>query len=151
MKVSRISKFPPNIVREIDRRLIAMGFSGYEELADELNRRHYRISKSALHRYGAELERRVTLARAEDQLVQAGIGRELVAEMTGESTLVVLIDRRNGAARMKTVPAPVAAVLRHLKTLATTHPAPAPSAAGALPAAERPERPAGSFIPEGQP
>lgn len=117
MKVSRIRKFPPDIVQEIDQRLIEGGFSGYVELAEELTRRHYHISKSALHRYGAELERRVTLARAQTQLLEAGIDRNLAAELTGEATLVIVIDRRNGMARMKTIQAPALAVIKHLKTL----------------------------------
>jgi hypothetical protein len=147
MRRSTIEQLPIQVRKEIDTRLIESGFTGYVALEAELRARgYYRVSKSGLHRYGQQVMRRLQLANAQAQLIEAGIDRNLAAEMTGEATLVVVIDRRNGIARMKTVSAPVAAVLSHLKTLVP--PSPAPSAAGVLPAIERPERPAGLFIPE---
>lgn len=147
---SAIDHLPVSVRNEIDDRLIKSSFTGYVELADELRARgYYRVSKSNLHRYGQQVMRRLQLGRASQQLETAGVDANIAAELTGEATLVIVIDRRNGAARMKTVQAPVTAVLRHLKAL-NPH-APAASATGALPATERPERPAGSFIPGRQP
>lgn len=54
-QVMRVKKLPPPVQREVTERLIANGFSDYEELEADLRRRGYRISKSALHRYGQQL------------------------------------------------------------------------------------------------
>lgn len=45
--------------RELDRRLLAGGFAGYEALAEWLHGQGYDISKSALHRYGQVFENRL--------------------------------------------------------------------------------------------
>lgn len=115
-RVSTIDKLPPAVRAEIDRRLIASGFSGYTELAKELNQREYRkVSKSGLHRYGQQLERRIEIGRAREQLEAAGINPGLAAELTGEATLVVIIDRRNGRARLLNVAAVPAEIITRLK------------------------------------
>lgn len=115
-RVSSIERLPSNVREEIDRRLMENGFGGYVELADELRARGYRkISKSGLHRYGLQLKRRVQMGRAQAQLEAAGIDAGLAAELTGEATLVVVIDRRNGRARMMTLPDKAAVVISQLK------------------------------------
>lgn len=78
--------------------------SGYSALADELRQRgHYRVSKSGLHRYGQQLERLIQIARARQKLESTGINPEIADELTGQATLVVVIDRRNGRARLLNV------------------------------------------------
>lgn len=115
---SSIERLPAKVREEVDSRLIAGGFSDYTGLAAELrNRGYHYISKSGLHRYGQELERKVQLGRARMQLEQAGIDAELAAELTGEATLVVVIDRRNGRARLISMPAAAARVISHLKAM----------------------------------
>jgi len=112
---SKIERLPQDVRQELDQRLINNGFSGYVAIADDLYARGYRIGKSAVHRYGHELERRIQLGRAQEQLAAAGISAELAAELTGEATLVVVIDRRNGRARLLNLPMRAAEVITLLK------------------------------------
>jgi hypothetical protein len=97
---SKIEKLPLAVRNAIDKRLVDSNFSDYAEIASELYKSGHRISKSAVHRYGRELERRVQMGRAHAQLAAAGIDADLAAELTGDATLVVVIDRRNGRARL---------------------------------------------------
>lgn len=53
---SKVVQLPAEVRAELDARLIAGGFSGYEALADWLSQAGYSLSKSALHRYGSDLE-----------------------------------------------------------------------------------------------
>lgn len=45
--------------RWLDDALFDNNFQGYQELADELERRGYKIGKSSVHRYGQKYERRL--------------------------------------------------------------------------------------------
>lgn len=56
---SSMETLPENVRREFERRLIANGFANYSELADWLNEQGYQISRSAAHRYGHKIERRL--------------------------------------------------------------------------------------------
>lgn len=115
-RVSTIDILPPAVRTEIDQRLIAGGFCGYIELAKELNQRGYlKVSKSGLHRYGQQLERRIEIGRARKQLEAAGIDPGLAAELTGVTTLVVIIDRRNGRARLLNVAVSPVEIIARLK------------------------------------
>lgn len=59
---SKILDLPPEIKAELDRRLIAGGFTNYEDQADWLNERlsvvglELTISRSGVHRYGQAFE-----------------------------------------------------------------------------------------------
>jgi hypothetical protein len=53
---SKVVQLPAEVRAELDARLIAGGFSGYEALAEWLSMAGYSLSKSALHRYGSDLE-----------------------------------------------------------------------------------------------
>jgi len=55
---------PDALRAELDRRLAARAFSGYEDLAQWLREQGFEISKSALHRYGSRLKRKLALIRA---------------------------------------------------------------------------------------
>lgn len=117
-RVSTIDRLPPAVRTEIDQRLIASGFSGYKDLAAELHTRGYkRVSKSGLHRYGQQVERRIQLARARQQIEAAGLDPNIAAELTGDATLVVVVDRRNNCARAINVRASAADVAQALKKL----------------------------------
>ncbi len=64
------TRLPLKVRQQLDQRLIAGGFGGYAQLTQWLNRKGYRISKSALNRYGVELEHRereLALASAGEQ------------------------------------------------------------------------------------
>lgn len=52
----RIDGLPEDVRRQIDERLVAGGFGGYEALAAWLGEMGLTISKSALHRYGKDLQ-----------------------------------------------------------------------------------------------
>lgn len=112
---SKIERLPQAMRRELEQRLIGNGFSDYVAIADDLYARGHPIGKSAVHRYGKELERRVQLGRAQEQLAAAGISAELAAELIGDATLVVVIDRRNGRARLLNLPMRAAEVIAVLK------------------------------------
>lgn len=55
----------PKVVREwLDKALIEGNFSGYEALEGALAERGHQISKSAIHRYGQPLQRRLAAIKA---------------------------------------------------------------------------------------
>jgi hypothetical protein len=114
---SKIERLPDEVRKKLDQRLFDSKFGDYIAIADELYAAGHRISKSAVHRYGSELEKRIQLGRAQEQLVAAGVSAELAAELTGDSTLVVVIDRRNGRARLISLPARAAVVIDHIKQM----------------------------------
>lgn len=115
-RASTIDKLPALVRREIDQRLIANGFSGYNGLAADLRARgHLKVSKSGLHRYGQTLKRLMQLGNAAEQLRLAGVDAALADELTGKSTLVVIVDRRNARARLLNVDATAVEVIRLLK------------------------------------
>lgn len=116
-RVATIDRLPATVRREIDQRLMGNGFCDYTEMANELRARGYaKVSKSGLHRYGQALKRLVQIGNAAEQLKLAGVDADLAAELTGEATLVVVIDRRNGRARLINVAASAAEVIKQLKT-----------------------------------
>lgn len=55
---------------ELDKRLVESGFANYTELTDWLRSNGYQISRSALHRYGSELEADFERTMAEVQRTQ---------------------------------------------------------------------------------
>lgn len=67
-QVSRMSRLPLSVRREVEERIVASGFGDYVALQDDLRRRGYRISKSALHRFGQELK--AIQAEADRQALQ---------------------------------------------------------------------------------
>lgn len=65
---SRVTTLPSAVKQWLDKSLVDGGFGGYEVLAAELKSRGYDISKSAIHRYGQDFERRLqTLKMATEQ------------------------------------------------------------------------------------
>lgn len=68
---NRIETDLPEAVRRwLDRALAEENFSGYERLADALKERGYTISKSAIHRYGAKLERKLAAIKASTEAMR---------------------------------------------------------------------------------
>ena len=68
---STISQLPPDVREEIDRLLIDKGFGGYDWAAEQLQEQGVEISRSALHRYGQQLERRLSAIRASTEAARA--------------------------------------------------------------------------------
>lgn len=62
----------------LDQALIRGGFSGYEQLAAELQARGFEISKSSLHRYGSEFEKQLGAIRLATEQARA------IAEAAGD-------------------------------------------------------------------
>lgn len=61
---SSVDALPPEVRSWLDRALTDSGFSGYQELEALLRTKGYVISKSAIHRYGQKIERRLAAIRA---------------------------------------------------------------------------------------
>ena len=70
-QVSRFSRLPVLVQREIEERIVAAGFGGYVALESDLRGRGYRISKSVLHRFGQNLRRIQAKADQEALLARA--------------------------------------------------------------------------------
>jgi hypothetical protein len=61
---SKISQLPEDVRQWLERELIARGFSGYVELSELLAERGYEIGKSAVHKYGQKLDRKLSAIKA---------------------------------------------------------------------------------------
>jgi hypothetical protein len=114
-RVSTIARLPFEVRDEVDKRLIGNGFSDYDQIAKELHRRGFRVSRSGLHRYGQQMKQNIQIARARAQIEEAGVDPKIAAELAGETTLVIVLDRRNGHARLVNVNETPAAVMGRLK------------------------------------
>lgn len=61
----KVTTLAPELRGEIERLLIARGFSGYAELEQQILAEHgVQIGKSTLHRYGSALQRKLDAVRA---------------------------------------------------------------------------------------
>jgi uncharacterized protein DUF3486 len=61
---SSITALPEETRQALNRELAARNFSGYEALEDWLRDQGFEISKSAIHRYGQKIERRMQAIKA---------------------------------------------------------------------------------------
>ena len=68
---SKVQGLPQDVLDELNARLVANGFSGYEDLAEWLKSRGLDISKSALHRHGSALEAEFEEAMADARRTRA--------------------------------------------------------------------------------
>lgn len=59
-----IDTLPPEVRRWLERALAEANFTGYQQLETLLRDKGFTISKSAIHRYGKALERRLSAVRA---------------------------------------------------------------------------------------
>jgi len=115
-RLSSVGRLPQSVRAKIDSRLIDNGFGDYIAIAEDLRAQGFKkISKSALARYGKELKSRVQLGRAQEQLAEAGVNAKLASELLGNVTQVVVIDRRNGRARLVNLHMQVVDVIKLLK------------------------------------
>lgn len=62
---SKVFDLPPELRDELNVRLVGCGFQDYEGLAAWLTEQGYKISKSALHRYGQEQQAEFEAAMAD--------------------------------------------------------------------------------------
>lgn len=73
---SSIDGLPDDVRRWLDRALSAKGFAQYQVLEQHLRDKGHDISKSAIHRYGQKLERRLAAIKASTEAAK------LIAEVT---------------------------------------------------------------------
>jgi hypothetical protein len=59
-----VDLLPKTVRAWLDQSLVEGNFSGYQLLEEELKGRGYSISKSAIHRYGQKIERRMAAIKA---------------------------------------------------------------------------------------
>jgi len=71
MKRSKVATLPAEVKRYLDAALIEGNFSGYVALEADLAARGFAISKSSIHRYGAQLERRIQAIKASTEAAVA--------------------------------------------------------------------------------
>lgn len=64
MRRSNITRLPPELKAWLDAELVRRGFGDYVALARDLIARGGEASKSGLHRYGSQLERKLAAIRA---------------------------------------------------------------------------------------
>jgi len=68
---SKITKLPPEVKAELDRRLIGCGFADYTALAQWLEEQGFEISRSAIHRYGQGFESRLAAIKVATEQARA--------------------------------------------------------------------------------
>jgi hypothetical protein len=75
VKRAKVATLAPAVKQWLDAALLANNFSGYQQLSEELKARGYSIGKSAVHRYGSNLERKLAAIKASTEaakLIAAG-------------------------------------------------------------------------------
>lgn len=75
---SLVIQLPKEIREELDRRLVANAFGGYEQLSEWLSEQGLEISKSSIQRYGTAFEKRLGALRLASQQAKA------IAEAVGD-------------------------------------------------------------------
>ncbi len=55
-KRSSVYELPPEVRDQLNERLVGTGFQGYDDLAGWLADQGYQVSRSAVHRYGKDLQ-----------------------------------------------------------------------------------------------
>lgn len=78
-KRSKIAELPSEVRAWLDKALVDGNFSAYEALSARLKDRGYQISKSAVHRHGEALERRLAAIRASTEAAK------IIAESADDS------------------------------------------------------------------
>lgn len=64
MKRAKIKALPADVREGLDAELVKRGFSGYADLEKWLAERGVTVSKSSIHRYGSNLEKRLAAIKA---------------------------------------------------------------------------------------
>lgn len=72
---AQIATLPDELRQKLEARLIAQGFGGYTELAEWLGAEGCEISRSAIHRHGQALERRLQQIEASTRAAEAMMAR----------------------------------------------------------------------------
>lgn len=83
---SKVQQMPDDVRRQLDKALLERGFSGYDALETWLHGIGISVSKSAIHRYGQKLERRLSAIKASTEAAK------LIADAAPDDA-----DQRSGA------------------------------------------------------
>lgn len=75
---SAISKLPADVRNWLERALTEGNFSGYADLEDLMREKGFSISKSAIHRHGQKIERRMAAIKASTEAAK------LIVEAAGD-------------------------------------------------------------------
>lgn len=75
---STITALPKEVRRFLERALTEQNFSGYEALEEMMRDKGYAISKSAIHRHGQKIERRMAAIKASTEAAK------LIVEAAGD-------------------------------------------------------------------
>lgn len=75
---SSISKLPADVRNWLERALTEGNFSGYADLEDLMREKGFSISKSAIHRHGQKIERRMAAIKASTEAAK------LIVEAAGD-------------------------------------------------------------------
>jgi DUF438 domain-containing protein len=68
---SKVAGLPKAVKEWLDQALIEGNFAGYDLLADELRTKGYDISKSGLHRYGSQFEKKLAAVKIATEQAEA--------------------------------------------------------------------------------
>ncbi|BAK76478.1 Mu-like prophage FluMu protein gp27 [Pseudogulbenkiania sp. NH8B] len=68
---SKVAQLPPEVKAWLDTALVESNFSGYQELEQALAERGYKVSRSALNRYGQEFEDKLAALRQSSEQARA--------------------------------------------------------------------------------
>ena len=71
---SRIAALPGDVRAELDRRLVAGGFSDYRGLAEWLSGQGFEIGRSSVHRHAKDVERQIEMIRLSTENAEALLG-----------------------------------------------------------------------------
>lgn len=91
---STITELPADLKAWLDRELIKRGFSGYEELARIIRGQGHKASKSAIHRYGQQLEARQAGIKASVEAAKAIVAESEDAEGAMSQALLNLTQEK---------------------------------------------------------
>ncbi|TGG92520.1 DUF3486 family protein [Natronospirillum operosum] len=61
-KRSKVYDLPPEVRDELNKQLVGTGFQGYDGLANWLSDQGFQVSRSAVHRYGKDLQEEFEMA-----------------------------------------------------------------------------------------
>lgn len=98
---SKVVTLPDDVRAELERRLVASSFSGYDQLTEWLAEQGFEIHRSSVYRYGASFEKRLKAMQAATQQARAiveatpddeGTMSEALMRLTQERLFSILVD-----------------------------------------------------------
>ena len=94
MQRAKISQLPEDVRAELETRLVRQGFADYDQLAEWLAGQGYEISRSSVHRYGQQFERRLSALKAATEQAKAVTAAAADDEGDMNEALIRLVQTR---------------------------------------------------------